>query len=280
MQEYEDQSQNVRENADPGREYAAPGLEIQREQPRHYTPTPADQRQSRKNAQREKMLRTLLLSTAVVATAAVATGQLKPRKRFQDAARVAIVNMQCKRVGDKYELTYSDTSEYDPVERPEIPICPKTVSHEHWWSTTNGSARFRIELTFEELQEAIKNRIERKVKEAIDAGASEEEIEEIRNEEWDHVELVWIDEPSDTVWDDVQIIDRDELNDGNEIGGINRGFTITADKVTEGTTIYLRVIYLEGDGAYEDRYYYQFVGSGRTWTEYHLPAQLAEEENG
>ena len=96
MQEYEDQSQNVRENADPGREYAAPGLEIQREQPRHYTPTPADQRQSRKNAQREKMLRTLLLSTAVVATAAVATGQLKPRKRFQDAARVAIVNMQCK----------------------------------------------------------------------------------------------------------------------------------------------------------------------------------------
>lgn len=275
MQEYEDQSQNVRENADPGREYAAPGLEIQQEQPRHYTPTPADQRQNRKNAQREKMLRTLLLSTAVVATAAAATGQLRPRKQYQEAARIAITDMQCERVGDKYELIYMATSDYDPVARPEIPLCTKTVPHVHAWIIPNGTASSMVELDLQGWKERREKEIERHVEEAIEKGESGEEIEKRRNEDLEEADFVWVDEPNDV---DVQLMDQEELENNYKLkaGRENAytGYTITADKVTEGTTIYMRVIYLEGDGVYEDRYYYQFVGDGRTWTEYHIPFNM------
>lgn len=283
MQEYEDQSQNVRENADPGREYAAPGLEIQREQPCHYTPTPVDQRQSRKNAQREKMLRTLLLSTAVVATAAAATGQLKPTKKFQDAARIAIINMQCERVGDKYELIYTATSKYDPVERPEIPICTKEVPHVHAWVTPNGTASFMNERTLQEWQEWKEKEIEYHVEKSRAEGENEEVVEMRRNEDLEEVNFAWVDEPNDLGGDDVQLMDSEKIESEYKVkrkaGESYTGFEITADKVTEGTTIYMRVTYLEDDGVYEDRYYYQFVGNGRTWTEYHIPAQLAEAEN-
>lgn len=282
MQEYEDQSQNVRENADPGREYAAPGLEIQQEQPRHYTPTPADQRQNKKNAQREKMLRTLLLSTAVVATAAAATGQLKPRKQYQEAARVAIMNMQCKRVGDKYELIYMATANYDPATRPEIPLCTKTVPHIHSWHTYNGTASSMVDRDSQGWKEWQKREIESDAQQRIEKGESEEEIEKRRNEDLEEVDFVWVDEPNDVGWDDVQLMDQEKVESNYKLkaGRENAytGYTITADKVTEGTTIYMRVIYLEGDGVYEDRYYYQFVGNGRTWTEYHIPIQYEEVE--
>lgn len=278
MQEYEDQSQNVRENADPGREYAAPGLEIQQEQPRHYTPTPADQRQNRKNAQREKMLRTLLLSTAVVATAAAATGQLKPTKKYQDAARIAITDMQCERVGDKYELIYTATSKYDPVERPEIPICTKEVPHVHAWYTSDSFSSAVSERSIQEWQEWKEKETEADAERVRDEGESEKEVEKRRNEDLEQVDFVWVNKPSNIGWDDVQQIDVNKLNDGSEEWGVSRGFMITADKVTEGTTIYMRVTYLEDNGVYEDRYYYQFVGSGRTWTEYHIPIQYEEVE--
>lgn len=257
MQEYEDQSQNVRENADPGREYAAPGLEIQQEQPRHYTPTPADQRQNRKNAQREKMLRTLLLSTAVVATAAAATGQLKPKTTWQVAHHDAITDIYHEWVGDKCRLYFTTDDSYDPEQRPYIaPSNRDENDQEHHIAMTPYDAD-PYGMAESHLEDHLNG----------DGYLSEERIKQIENAQLDVI-CFYIEDKEPGV-----SLKGTDNEDGTrsyyyEIDQYDAGDPDMLE-VTDDTVAVIEVKYPEGESYYADKYYYQF-GNGSVRVEPHV----------